>query len=323
MRFRLLLACCPFVLSAQSIAVPQSGFVFDRSPQVFRPVLGVPGASILGEPLDINNDLHTVEACSRQQFALAAAGRGGVVTLIHLDTLKSTSLPPALVDFPDSIQLSAGCSTAVVYSAAANRLQIVTGLPANPTLAADVTPPIPGRISALTVSEDGQFVLAAFPGAAVYLIPATGRALSLLSIKEDAVVAFRDNGDAIVADQFSNTVTLIANPAGSASRTVLAGPEAGIDIPSAVWFDSRTQNVGVADSGTGRIQLLPVAGGSSDVLACGCRLSGVAPLTDRTYELQAAAAGQPLQILDLGSSPPRVVFIATPEPGKFHKERRN
>jgi DNA-binding beta-propeller fold protein YncE len=322
MRFRLFLAFVPGILVAQSIAVPHSGVVFDRSPEVFRPVLGEPGAAILGDALEIRGELHTASTCSQQQFALAAAGREGVVTLIHLDTLKTSALSPALVTAPNQIELSAACSAAAIYSAQANRLQIVTGLPSKPVIAADLTPDLPGVITSLAVSDDGQLVVAVVPGKAVYAVPASGRPVSLLSIKQNAVVAMHGNPDAIMADQSTNTVMLIANAAGTPAITTLAGSDAGIDSPSAVWFDSRTQRVIVANGGSGKVSLLPLTGGGFDVIACGCVLAGLSPVTDRTYQLQTTASGQPLRILDLGSTPARIVFVATPEPPAFPKGRR-
>jgi hypothetical protein len=314
--------CFPVILAAQSIAVPHSGLIFDSSSKVFRPILGVPGAAIMGAVLDIHGEMHTVAACSQQQFALVASGREGGVTLIHLDTLKTSAIAPALLDTPDQIQLSAGCSAAAIYSAAANRLQVLTGLPAKPVIAADLTLDLPAAVSSLAVSDDGLIVIAAVPGKAVYLVPAAGRVVALQSIERDAVVAMHGTQDAIVADQFSNSVTLIANAAGSPASTVLAGPDAGIDVPSGVWFDTRSQNVVVANSGNGKIALLPLAGGTADLIACECQLGGLSPLTDRTYELPSPSASQPLRMLDLSSSPPRVVFVASPEPAPFPEGRR-
>lgn len=321
MRFVLCLVCFPALLCAQSVALVRSGITFDSDSKTFRPVLGVPGAAVLGEALEVRGELRNVSPCSQQQFTLAAVGRGGVVTLLHLDTLKSSEISPALTGSPTALALSAGCSAAVVYSAPTNRLQIVTGLPSKPVVAADLIVDLPEAVSSLAVSDDGQHVVAAVPGKAVYLVPAAGRPVALLPIQQDAVVAMRGNQDAIVGDRSANTVTLIANIAGSPAVTALAGSSEGVDNPGAVWFDSRTAAVLVANAGSGKINLIPLSGGSATVVDCHCRLSGLSPLTDRTYQLQSAEAGQPLRILDLGTSSPRVVFVATPERPDFHKGR--
>jgi hypothetical protein len=319
---RLLLPVCfTAVLGAQSIAIPHSGYTFDGLSITFRPVLGVPGAAMLGEPLELRGELHSVSICSQQQFALAAAGREGVVTLFRLDSLKTTAVSPALMTAPDQIELSPGCTAAAIYSAQANRLQILTGLPGKPSISADLTLDLPASISSLAVSDDGQLAIAAVPRKAVYLLPATGRAVALTPIQRDAVVAMSGNQDAIVADQFTNTVTLIGSVAVSPVSTVLAGPP-GISLPTAVWLDSRTHSIIVANSGNGQVSVLPLAGGNSEMVDCHCQLGGLSPLTDRTYQLQAPASDQPLRILDLGQASPRVVFVASTEPGSFPKGRR-
>lgn len=322
MRFGLavFLACFPAVLRPQAIAIPQSGFVFDGNTKTFRPVLGVPGAAMLGDALEIHGELHNAGICSPQQFALAAAGREGVVTLFHLDNLKTSEISQSLQKAPDQIVLSAGCRAAVIYSARANRVQILTGLPANPVVAADLIPNLPAAASSLAVSDDGQLVIAAVPHQSVYVIPASsGRAVSLLPIEQDAAVAMHGNQDAILADQHSNSVMLLTNAAASPVTSVLAGPGDGIDSPSAVWFDTRTQNVVVANAGNGRIELLSIAGGVLNIVECRCTLSSLLPLTDRTYQLQAPAPDRPLMILDTGVSPPRAVFVATRELPGFTK----
>jgi DNA-binding beta-propeller fold protein YncE len=323
MRFLFSLVCFPAVLCAQSIAVPHSGITFDENSKTFRPVLGVAGAAILGDAFELRGDWNRVSVCSQQQFALAAGGRDGVVTILHLDSLKTNELSPALGNAPTLIKLSAGCSVAAIYYAPPNRLQIVTELPTKPTLSADLTLDLPGSVSDLAISEDGQLAVAVVPGKAVYAVPANGRPVSLLSIQQDAVVALRGNQDALVADRSINTVTLFANAAGATAASILAGPDDGIDAPSGVWFDVLSSSVVVANSGNGKVSLLPLAGGRSEIIACQCQLSGVTPLVDRTYQIQAPASNQPLRMLDLGASPPRITFVASPESPVFPKGRRD
>jgi hypothetical protein len=127
--------------------------------------------------------------------------------------------------------------------------------------------------------------------------------VSLLSIQQGAVVALRDNQDALVADRSTNMVTLFANAAGAAAVTTLAGPGDGIDAPSGVWFDSLSATVLVANSGNGKVSLLSTTGGRSEAISCQCQLSEITPLADRSYQIQAPASNQPLRVLDLGASP--------------------
>lgn len=322
MRFILSLAWFPALLCAQSIAIPHSGIAFDEDSKTFRPVLGVPGAAMLGDALNLHGNLHNINTCSQQQFAVATAGREGVVTLIRLDNLQSSEVSASLITSPNRIVLSEGCSAAAIYSQPVNRLQIVTGLPSKPVLAADLTLDLPNSVSSLAVSDDGKSVIAAVPGKAIYLIPSAGRPVSLMPILEDAVVAMRGTEDAIVADRSANTVTLISNVGGAPASTVLARSDDGIKVPSGVWFDTRTAMVIVASSGNGKVNLLPVSGGTAEVIDCHCQLGGLSRLTDRTYHLQSSAVNEPLRILDLGAKPARVVFVASPERSPFQKGRR-
>jgi len=125
------------------------------------------------------------------------------------------------------------------------------------------------------------------------------------------------------ADRSTNKVALFANAAGGGAVSILAGPDDGIDAPSGVWYDVLSGSVLVANSGNGKVSLLPVAGGRSQVINCQCQLSGITPLADRTYQIQQPAFNQPLRMLDLGASPPRIIFVASPEGPVFPKGRRH
>ncbi len=300
-------------MPAQSIGQPQSGVVYDSTSGSFRPVIGVLGAALLGNPLAIHTPMTHVTTCSPQSFALAASGRRGAVALVQLDNPKLTELPEGVGSAPDQIVLSAGCTSAALFFAAANRLQVITGLPGSPDLKSDFSTGLPGRISSLAVSDDGALVLGTVPGKAVYALSTSAPPVALAPLAQDAAVAFHGNQDALIADQHSNTVLLVSNIAGSASTETLASPEQGVSDPVAVWFDSNKQNVLVANSGNGNLNLIHLPDQTQMVVPCRCRLSELSPLGNETFQVAAASLDQPLLILDAHAAQPRVVFVASQE----------
>src|SRR5437867_425616 len=59
-----------------SIAGPSSGFAFDQSARVLRQIRGIPGASIVGEPVDFGLSLAAAYVAPRLDSALVVAADG-------------------------------------------------------------------------------------------------------------------------------------------------------------------------------------------------------------------------------------------------------
>ena len=77
--------CCfaiALTMSAASIEGPHLGLVFDASHKALRPILGIPGAAILGQPLDLGVELHKTAVSPRQDFALATEGEHNRVVVL-------------------------------------------------------------------------------------------------------------------------------------------------------------------------------------------------------------------------------------------------
>ena len=64
------------------MARPVSGFVFDRSARELRPILGIPGASLLGDGLDVGGELTAAYVAPGQNWALATTAEGPVFLLL-------------------------------------------------------------------------------------------------------------------------------------------------------------------------------------------------------------------------------------------------
>ena len=122
--------------AAQQVQGPVMGFVVDGDGHRIRPILGVPGAAVVGAALDTGGPL-TVEAVSPAgNYAMVRGGSdhnlavwtpgGGVQAL--------TGLPPAAY----RVALSPEGTAAAFYSAADNRLRVISGLPAAPSSVSEI-----------------------------------------------------------------------------------------------------------------------------------------------------------------------------------------
>lgn len=84
------------LLQAQQSRVegPVSGYVFDSSAQVLRPIMGVPGASLFGSPLDFGFAISSAYAAPRQDAAFVVAADGS----LHLFRLAAGAATERSVD---------------------------------------------------------------------------------------------------------------------------------------------------------------------------------------------------------------------------------
>src|SRR5260370_20859567 len=90
-RFVLALAAASTVAYPASLEGPRMGMVFDSSMRAIRPILGIPGAAVMGDPLKTILDLRRVAISPQQYYALAAQGEHNELALLHFDRAPVTS----------------------------------------------------------------------------------------------------------------------------------------------------------------------------------------------------------------------------------------
>src|ERR1051325_3269137 len=80
MRFLALVLAAVPCLPAQTSQIngPVSGYVFDAAVHALRPILGLPGSSLLGRPLSLGFDVASAFVAPRQDFAFVVAADGSL-----------------------------------------------------------------------------------------------------------------------------------------------------------------------------------------------------------------------------------------------------
>ncbi len=301
-------------LNAQDrLAGPVAGYVYDAGARALRPVVGIPGASLLGDALDLGYAVEAAQVAPRQDTALVV-GDGGA-RFVRLGASGAAALIcEGLAAAPEGVAYSPSGSAAAVY--AAGRVQIVAGLPDAPHIAGAVSIGAVQRRSSrfavgrirlsalpLAVSDDGRYVLAS-SGGSIRLSGIAGENFSVMEGGTGALIAFAPGGhDAAVADAAG--VAVVRDVAGAGVRRVLASADPGAR-PAA----------GLAFSGDGR-KLLLAAGGSIAVfnvetgergdIDCGCEATTLLPMGG-WFRLNEAGAA-PLWLLDVRTDEARVVFV--------------
>ncbi|MGA3098955.1 MAG: hypothetical protein ABSF25_21065 [Bryobacteraceae bacterium] len=299
-------------LCAQSgVAAPVSGFVFDGSTRALRPILGIPGASLLGDGLDVGSELTAAYVAPGQNWALAVTAEGPVFLLLAHGAVSGISVG-GVTAAPERVAFSPS-GTAVALDAAGH-IQLVQGLPNAPSVTGGPATGIFGRSSraaarrglgSFAVSDDGSYVLYV-EGGSIRLWGAAGEDFAVFEASSNAIVAFAPGGhDAAVADP-SAGVVLLGDVAGAGSRRTLAAG-GGMAYLAGMAFSSDGGKLFLADAGARNVTAFDLASGSQTVVSCDCVPAGLFPMGG-LLRLNEAGSG-PLWLLDASRGSARMVFV--------------
>lgn len=296
-------------VKAASLEGPRLGVVFDPATKDLRPILGIPGAAILGEPLGVHLELEQVAVSPQQDYVLATVGEGRQVVLLHLGSTSVSSAPiRGVAPRPDHIVLSPLGRAAALYYKHADRIQVLTGLPGAPRAAAELYLSPGQSPSPLAVSDDSHLVLVGIAGT-VFWITADGEVPLLDGLGQITSIALAGH-DAIVADGRHNRVYRVRDVTGNVETQVLAGQDEGIAQPVAVAVSRDNRRAFVANAKPGGITILDLRGDNPVArIACACKPTGLDRLTgDSVFRLTEPSA-RPMWVLDASGHKPRVVFV--------------
>jgi DNA-binding beta-propeller fold protein YncE len=323
--FRLLvfiLAANGVLLAQQgSLAGPVAGLVYDGPGRALRPIVGIPGASTIGDAVNFGLDLTAAYVSPRQDSAFVASADGS----LHFFRLTSAGPVEASlggISFtPQRVVFSPSGTSAALF--ASGRVRVFQGLPGAPTLAAMLTLPATGGEQAssaggnrvrqaapaagpFAISDDGVYLLSVSAGS-VRLISVNGEDRSLLQAGPGALVAFAPGGhDAAVVDAAAGLV-LIRDATGSGNPQTVAQPDESLASAAGIGFSQDGGKLYVASAGAKGVVAFDLASNSRSSIACDCTpstLAAMGPLF-RITELGA----EPLWLLDPTAATARIVFV--------------
>jgi hypothetical protein len=306
----LTLLACAGIASAQNGTFngPVAGYVFDSAAHALRPVLGIPGASTVGAPVNAGYSFSAAYVAPRQDsfFGIAADGSPHWF-VITAGAVKENPIDGA-AGSPERIVFSPSGSAAALY--ANGSAQIVTGLPGAPVVSATIAlsapdPRHPRRLApALAVSDDGAYLLVA-SGNSIQLAGKNGVVRPVIQTGSDAVVAFAPGGhDAAIAARGTGAL-LIRDVPGASAQQILASDGPAFNAPVGIAFSTDGKRVFVASASQQSVASFDLAGNRAD-LSCNCAPSELTPM-GASLRLNEFSA-DPLWLVDSGASP-RVVFV--------------
>lgn len=285
---------------ASGISGPASGFVLDGRMHAIRPVNGIPGASLLGGPVALPFSVQ--RAAIARDFALVTGTEEGRVFLVRGLREPVPEIVPLDGVIPDiaMFSLSPSGASALLYSASAGQIQVVSGLPGKPAAASPVDiNMLPGGVAAMALNDSGSRAVAGVydgAGYAVYSVfPANADSgPKLLGRAHDlsAIALLNDGADAVFADRSTNQVFLVHDIEGSADFSILAGEQDGISAP--VALRGVNSELYIADAGSSSLTVV-------DMVNRGVPAS--VPLPGAPSRCEALDGGSILVLNEPGSAP--------------------
>lgn len=228
-----------------------------RARMQLRPVVGVPGAAALGDPISLPSDLTRIEISPTQTYLLAERGANQELALLSLGAGGTGPELTISGTFPRStrIEFSISGSAAALYSASLQSVQVITGLPDSPQVSQQFNvSSLPASLTALAVSDDGTALLAGVSDGqtgGIYLISASNGIRSIASAGLPAAIRFLSQSDkAVVADSHANQVLLLSAISGAVTSNVLARSADGAKGPNRIEMIGGNRAAVVANTGS-------------------------------------------------------------------------
>jgi hypothetical protein len=293
---------------------PILGYTLDTEGSAIRMIRGIPGASAVGEPLDVDIKIGKAVVSMERDYALAVIdGTKDVALISNLSGAALVSAISGVHDGGDAIAISPDGSSAAIYSLERSRIQVVDGLPSDPFVHSEVdTISFEKGLTAIAISRDKQ-ILAAFTGAdggALYLFGSGLAPRFVARAGEISGIRFAPaSDDAVVTDRVWNQVLLLQNLSTTASPIQLASAADGVSGPIAVLLSLDGKTAYAANAGSGTVTVVNLAGGPARDVACNCELTTMQELKGGSVFALTGQSDAPIVVFDGSGGDPRFVLV--------------
>jgi hypothetical protein len=309
-------AACACNLIIGQVTAPITGFVVDQRSQAVRPIIGIPGASVLGDSVSLGLPIKDMAYGTGADLGMAidaVSGRAVVISGLRagqaaLKSLDTTFAPVTM------FALNAAGTAGVIYSQDLRQVQFINQLLDAPQASEPITLSVPGELLSIAVDGSGKLALLGFQdsgGGFVYRLRSEATANPVLITQAGIPQAIKfaaDDASAIVACGGTNEIVRIEGVTDTPVTSALFSFSDGVDDPVALYQEP-TGRVLVANRGSLTLIELDFDNRSAsvrfDLVSAPTR---IAPLVRGVFVLNEVGAN-PLLLLDNAADNRRVVFV--------------
>ena len=293
---------------------PQLGYLWIASDKTLRPILGVAGASQIGQSV-VPAGVYVAATASATASIAVLQDTEGAFDLMTVPSGLPVSLGLTLPSGAN-IRLSPAATAALVYTPGATAAFLITGLPSTPATHAITAP---GLIAEAAVSDAGSVSFAYTQGSsfAIGVAALDGRSTPIASVKSIGGLNFLPGRDDLLfADATANSLTLVRT-ATTAPSTALIQTAQLLKNPASVAISGSGRWALVANSGSQNLVRVDLATLTSTAIVCSCKPTLASTLADDgAFRVTDSITG-PNWIVDAAAATPRTLFIpALPAPAK-------
>ena len=293
-----------------ALRFPALGFAPDSRSTRIRPIRGIPGAALLGDPLDAASAVTSAAISPQQDLALAVSAADGQVYLVPLSGEPSRAIPDAMAT-PSHIVFSPSGRAAVIWG---DRIQLLTGLAGTPRVS-DVPLASFASPATLALSDDAQALLAfsAKDDAPVWLAGPDGNATQLPMPGSVMAAAFRRDSHDAVAVTRSGDIYLIRNAGPNAEILQVYVGDGKTSDPVAIRMSLDGARAFTANT-RGTVAVIDLVTGSAEGVSCQCSPIGLEPLNAPSLFRLTEISDRPVMLFDASTPTPRIWFIPADAP---------
>jgi WD40 repeat protein len=283
--------------------VPVLGYTLDRNAQAIRPILGIPGAALLGRPLEVGFPVQEAAIDGAGEYAIAITADTTARLIRFQAPARVTQL--AGISGASAIYISPQGTAAAVYKND-GALSLLAGLRAGNPSQNDIQ--IGSRPVALAVSDDGRFVLTVLSNANQLALFGRDGSLTTISAPSNITsLAFRPGSYDALAAGADDRVWLLQGMVSGPTFAPIAAPEDGISTVSALAFTTDGNRAVIANSGNGTVAIVDWQAGAVSRISCPCTPSRLERLESSGLFRLNEPSDQPLFMLD--SNLRKVLFL--------------
>jgi len=307
-------------LLAQSISGPTLGFVPDSSQKTLAPVLGIPGASMLGTPISFSGNVDAVTLSPGQDFALAVertlpGNEDASAGYLMVVDFTKPGFPTDWIRGGDTrgdslISISPSGTAAVLYERDSRRVRFIRGLPGSARVQGEIDfRGSEAEVSGLAVGDDG-FVCLVATSDGMWAVDRNGFVWQIPLENPRAAAFLPNRRDAIVTDDATHTAYRLSSIGQDNVLSALSfAGETETFRAASISEDSRSAFLA---SDSGEIQIVDLGTQYVTRVSCGCKPTVVERLKGTSLFRLTESTSEPIATLDASTSIPRILLILPP-----------